>query len=203
MRSFYLTILVSILTISISQAQFQQGTIELSATAIAGSQTESLSGQGFPDRSESSTFAFLNASFGYYFIDGFSLEPQLGLLVLEGSAPSQSVLVNLSYSTRIADSNVALFGRAGYGMGNSFSFPSFGTVPVRVSTKWDVTVVNVGAGIKFLFSEVIAFRAEATYRRESSPSNIPPIDLGGGAVIGRPDVVLANIGIQLGFSVLL
>ncbi len=167
MKNIFLTSIVIIFFTTDSFAQFNEGKIEFSLNGTGGSYKFN-SSSNYSGINTSRTYLYLTTTVGYYVIDNISIEPQFGLFALKNSKPSQSIVLNVSYSKRIENSNVALFIRSGYGLGNAISSPFFYEIPIyRVANKWDVNIVNVGVGIKFIISEVAALKFETNYREES------------------------------------
>jgi len=180
---------------SIAIAQFEKDCVELSLSGSIGSLTETGSA-GSISISQSFTYLFLTTALDYYVSDGLSLEPEIGFMAIEKSSPSQSVLLNLSYTSRLPKSMVALFLRGGYGLGNSLTISPYGNIPMQISNKWDVNTLNFGAGLKILFNENVALRTELNYRRQS-------FTRGSTYYSSSQDYVYSNVGLLLGFSILL
>ena len=184
-------------------AQFEKGQVELSLIGNAGYQKETTSSHS---NSESVGHVLINACVGYYIVDGLSLEPQIGLLAIENVKPSQSVLLNLSYTGRIANSNIALFLRGGYGISNSISIPMFAYTPIRIQDKWDVHILNVGAGVKFLIKECATLRFELNYRTETYPYELHHYYYSGSYSYDYTesvDYTFSSLGLLFGISIIL
>jgi hypothetical protein len=195
-------VIVALLTASLSVAfaQFEKGTVEMSLTGTAGYQKISNSGGTmYSSSSESLGYLYLNTTFGYYLTDGLSLEPELGTFFLENEPPSESILLNLSYTKSITNTSVALFCRAGYGLGNALSYVALGMVPLRITNGWDVHIFNIGGGLKILVAENIALRVELNYRSET-------YDIKDGLYINTTsniEYTYSNTALLFGFSFLL
>ena len=114
--------------------------------------------------STSRNYMVLSVSPAYYIIDGLSIEPEYNLNAVEGSQPSHSILLNLSYTYFVEGTKIAPFVHAGYGISNSQGIPSLPNVMVRVSDKMDVTILNAGGGLKILVGSGAALRFEVNYR---------------------------------------
>jgi opacity protein-like surface antigen len=181
-------------------AQFEQGTVEMSLTGTAGYQKVSVSGGSTSSSSsESLGYLYLNTTFGYYLTDGLSLEPQLGTFLMENEPPSESILLNLSYTKPITNTSVALFCRIGYGLGNAISYVALGMAPLRMTNDWDVQIFNMGGGLKILVAENIALRAELNYRSETYDLR----DVLYSNTSSDIEYTFSNTALLFGFSVLL
>ena len=150
---------------TIAFAQFEKGNTELTLSGTAGYQKESPSFTS--NNPESLEYCMLNICVGYYIVNGFSVEPQIGFLAIDKSYPSQSALLNLSYTYRISHSALALFVCSGYGLSNSLCSPVIGFIPLRSEVISDVHIINAGAGIKILMMDNVILRIEANYHKES------------------------------------
>jgi hypothetical protein len=184
-------------------SQFEKGDVELSLIGTAGYQKETTPSYS---NSESTGYIFINTCVGYYIINGLSIEPQLGLLAVEHISPAQSVLMNLSYTGRIQNSSIALFLRGGYGIANAISSPILAYTPIGPRGKWDVHILNVGAGVKYLLKENIAFRCEINYRTEKYPYEVYHYIYSGYSysyITETIDRTISSYGIMFGFSVIL
>lgn len=181
---------------SVCYSQFDRNNIELSLLGTAG--VEKLYG------SQSTTYAFVTGSFGYFILDNISLEPQFGILVDESGPPSKSAILNISYTKRISNSSIGLFARGGYGISNSISIPlHLGMMPARIVDNWDVKILNFGVGLKFLASESIALRVETNYREESFTKEVYPFYPYYQPILISKDFKYSNFTILFGFSFLL
>jgi hypothetical protein len=195
-------VILLVTNILLCYAQFEKGHVEITLMGAAGYEKEKISSLS---NSESFGYVSINTCAGYYFIDGLSIEPQLGLLAIENMSPAQSVLLNLSYTGRITNSNIALFLRGGYGVANAISTPIL-NIPIGPQDKWDVHILNLGTGIKFIIKENITFRCEVIYRTESYPYTMYNYVYSGYSYSYNPETVdytLSYYGILFGFSVIL
>jgi hypothetical protein len=197
--------LLLVLSYTRASAQYEQGNIELTLSGTAGYQRESASGD--VSNSQNIGYAMLNLDAGYYIFNGLSLEPQIGFLVIENSYPSQSVLLNISYTKRISNSPFAVYLLGGYGISNSLSPPFLESIPVRVDDKWDVHIINAGFGTKILIKDNVVFRMELNYRRESFEYTVPVgmFIFNGNVMTAAQTVDFVNsyIGLIFGFSIIL
>ncbi len=203
MKRLQCIIILLVTNILLCYAQFEKGHVELTLMGTAGYEKEKTSSNS---NSESIGYVSINTCAGYYFIDGLSIEPQLGLLAIENMSPAESVLLNLSYTGRITNSNIALFLRGGYGVANALSTPILNNLPIGPRDKWDVHILNIGAGIKFIIKENITFRCEVNYRTESYPYTTYNYVYLGNSYGYNPETIdytLSYYGILFGFSVIL
>lgn len=165
MKSVVALVSLLLFTYSNGRAQFKKGDVELSFFGTMGSWTSSYSGPNFSS-STTEKYLSINVTPGYYLADGLSVEPQLGLTWIERSKPSEYLLLNLSYTYLLPESRVGVFAAAGYGIGNSEQYPMT-NVAVQVSDKFNVGVLNMGVGAKFLISKDVLIRTELNYRADS------------------------------------
>jgi opacity protein-like surface antigen len=180
-----------------SSAQFKKGDVELSFSGSLGSNTITESSSGGYSFSNSSTekYLFFSVSPGYYLLDGLSVEPEISFTANQHEQPAQYLLLNLSYTYLLPNSREALFLRAGYGISNSVQMPVLGAAVVHTSDKFNVGVLNLGAGAKFLVTQSVILRAEVNYRSHTWSN-----DEGYGY---SDDYAYSNVGLLVGFSILL
>ncbi|MCB2205235.1 hypothetical protein KQI65_10840 [bacterium] len=152
-----------------AQAQFLPGQFEIMLNGTVGSVSESTS---YPSPSgaevnadDSHSYAYIALTPGYYLFRGVSVELELGLRAIEGGPPAQSVLGNLSYTHAFRTSPVALFARAGGGLSNGISLPTF-VDHIRYTEGFDVSVLQAGAGIKIRTGRTGIIRVELLYRHQ-------------------------------------
>jgi hypothetical protein len=169
MKACIAAIMIVLLT-SAASAQFRQGDFEMMLLGTAGSFTEKVEYtskinpalNGSSD--ESNTYAYIAIAPAYYFIDGLAAELELGLRAMEGGRPAQSAILNLAFTHQLRGSAVALFARAGYGMANSYSIPVFLDLGSGRSDEFDISIINLGAGAKFMVGRSAFIRTELNYR---------------------------------------
>jgi hypothetical protein len=149
--------------------------------------------------SESNNYAFISVTPGYYLIDRLSIEPEIGLLSEQHYSPSQYLLLNLSYTYMIPDSKEALYARAGYGIANSVQLPIMSSAIANMSDKLNIGIFNVGVDAKFLLTQSVALRTELNCRSHKW-SNSSDFDIGSSYT---SDMSMSNVGLLLGFSILL
>jgi opacity protein-like surface antigen len=194
---------IALLTVcmQLTLAQFEERTVEMSLTGAGGSYKISVTpGSGPGGSSVDFKYFGLDASIGYYLSKGLSIEPQLGVLFVEDDSPSESILLNLSYTRLLTNTSVALFARVGYGLSNGAAAGILNPLPLRVTKDWNVQIFNIGGGTKILVANNIALRIELNYRsntyneQDEMHSYYPAADV---------DYTLSNLSISFGFSVLL
>ena len=144
---------------SVAFCQVEKGSWEMSLAATFGSVSTSRDG----DEGESTSLLSVAFRPGYYVIDGLSIEPELFWTAIESERPMFSLAANASYTFRPSDANVSPFLLAGYGIGNGI--PTFQRLMFRASDEMDVSVLNLGGGVKYFLSKDIGLRAEYRYQR--------------------------------------
>ena len=171
MKQLRLLLLLNAICSATAFAQFEPGSVEITFNGTAGYLKDNLPANVYG--SQSVGYVMLNTDIGYYLFNGFSMEPQLGLLATENTFPSQSALLNLSYTYRISPSAIAVFVRGGYGISNSLSSPVVGFLPVRINAVSNVHLINASGGAKLLLTENVALDIELNYRRETFDDEVP------------------------------
>lgn len=148
-------------------SQTKKGAWELSMSGNFGSvstKTESESSFGRQEfKSEAQGYLSLIARPGIYLTDGLVLEPEILWTALEGTEPSLRLSGNLAYNFNFPKSRVTPFVLIGYGTGNAIPF--FQQLLFRSSNELDISLLNLGAGVKFFFSERAALRTEYRFQR--------------------------------------
>ncbi|MDP3150854.1 MAG: outer membrane beta-barrel protein [Ignavibacteria bacterium] len=170
MRNVKMIIAAVILLSSTQFAQYKKGQWELGFTGSVGSTTQSSKSSGTSgsyDNSIDTDFFDISLLPGYYLLDGFSIEPEFGFFAIKDEKPSYNLIANLSYTFMFPYSSNAFFIKAGYGLGNAYALPMADEFLVRVSNKFDVTILNLGTGVKFFVGEKVYIRCEANYRIQS------------------------------------
>lgn len=205
MRKTPLILCLSFIINSIASAQFRKSDVELTFSTSFGawenSSTTTTSGFNYKNTytsSDSRNFFSLSVMPGYYFSDGFSFEPEISILAIEKSPPSFFFLGNISYTYRIPELNVAPFGRIGYGISNSVTYPMTGSTPLKASKDLTIGVLNAGGGIKALLTPSIALRAEMNYRKFKWTDDVS-YSFGSTKLDNKQSTIALNIG----FSILL
>ena len=195
------TIRIGDIDISVKKAPFMQGDWELSMVGSVGSMTSksSYTSAVYSSTGESSTqYVFLSATAGYYLADRISIEPELSLIATGDEKPAQSILLNLSYTYPLANTNIAIFIRGGYGLGNGTTILLESGIPLRQTDGLDINTINAGAGAKFLIAQGAALRLEVNYRQQTYSH-----DGGSGSYSYSIENKNSVIRCCLGFSVLL
>jgi opacity protein-like surface antigen len=150
-------------------SQTKKGAWELSMSGNFGSVSSKTESEGSFGRqefeSEAQGYLSLIARPGFYFTDGLVLEPEVLWTALEGTEPSLSLSGNLAYNFNIPQSRVTPFVLIGYGTGNAIPF--FQRLLFRSSSDLDISLLNLGAGVKFFLSEHAALRTEYRFQRFS------------------------------------
>ena len=105
--------------------------------------------------------------FGVFVTPGLAIAPELNWTAIEELEPAYSLAANLEYNfvpkSPSEKWRAMPFLLAGYGLGNSV--PAYFMYFNRQSDKFDVPVLNLGAGLKLFASERAAFRVEYRYQR--------------------------------------
>ncbi len=149
----------------VANAQLAAGTWELSVSGTAGSvsQTYSSSSSGGSRTTDAEGYLTLYLRPAVFLTEGLSFEPEIVWTAIENDPPAFNLAGNLSYTYRAPEAVAGPFVLIGYGVGN--------TVPLtqralgRMSDKMDISVLNVGGGVKFFLGERIALRTEYRYQR--------------------------------------
>jgi hypothetical protein len=153
-----------------SRAQFTKGSWEMTLTAGINSFAESENGTS---RNDQPTFLGINVSPGYYIIDGLSFEPDFGVMAdLSGNADFDTyykIVGNLSYTFKLQEKPFAPYVKAGYGISNGieYALSGFQGTFAEASKDRTVSILNTGAGMKWLVSDKAAIRTELNYHVQS------------------------------------
>ncbi|MCK9425394.1 MAG: porin family protein [Ignavibacteriaceae bacterium] len=200
-------ILTAIILFSATQfAQYKKGQWEWGFNGSAGSYTQSSKSSGTYgsyDNSNDQDFIDLSLMPGYFLLDGFSIEPEIGLLAVKSIKPSYNLLANLSYTIQFPNSSNAFFIKAGYGLGNSYSFPVVDALLIRATDKFDVKIINLGAGVKLSVAENVNLRIEANYRIQSWEKDYsysyPPYY----SINEKHEYIWKTLRLKIGFGILI
>jgi len=155
----FMLALATVFGSSILYGQIEKGSWEMSVAGTFGSYSLSTNGND----GESTSLVSIAARPGYYVIDGLSIEPELYWTAIEDELPIFNIAANVSYTFRVAESGVSPFLLAGYGVGNGI--PIFQRLIFRSSDEMDVSVLNVGGGVKFFVTTSVALRAEYRFQQ--------------------------------------
>ncbi len=176
-----------------SRAQFERGRSEVSFLGSMGSYTYKQSTSGvYSSFSQSVQYLSFSTTYGYYVADGFSIEPDVTMTFMKRVEPGFQLIANVSYTQRLPNSIMALFGRIGYGLANSEEFPMYPGAVGNVTNGLKVGVFNAGVGTKILVSKCALVRLELNYRSQSW-SNVRYYP---------GDNTISNIGLLTGLSLL-
>jgi hypothetical protein len=155
---------------SSASAQFKQGNFEMMLLGTVGSFSEKntyaskISPTLNYESDASHTYMYMSFLPAWYVINGLALELELGLRAMEEVKPTQSVILNAAYTHQLQRSSLALFARAGYGVANGTSIPVFLDLMAGRTEGFDVSIINLGAGMKIRAGGSGLIRAEINYR---------------------------------------
>lgn len=166
-RIFLISAVLLALPATLALSQTEQRAWEFSISGAFSSLTSKaeVSGGGASGTYESETANIFSIMLrpGFFVIDGLEIEPEICWGGASGEAPSLSFSGNLSYNLLIPGTAVVPFVLAGYGIGNGI--PVLGEVITRSSDAFDISVLNLGGGLKVFVTKAVAFRAEYRYQR--------------------------------------
>jgi len=202
MKKLLFSLVISLFIFSNCFAQFKKGDFEFSFTGAFSSMTINNTSTGSfntQSNSETRTTAGISFSPGYYLIDNFSIEAEIGISAVQKMQPSQYVLVNLSYTYLLPESKTALFAHAGYGLSNSVAISYLNNAISLASDNFDVRVLNFGAGIKYLISSTVLLHTEVNYRNHSWTNDYGYL----GYSNYKVDNKISNVSVLFGFSILI
>jgi opacity protein-like surface antigen len=158
--------IIAVFMTSGSQGQIKQGILELSLSGNFGTSSGSTEQTGaISFKSDQPAEGYLSFALrpGYYVIEGLVVEPELLWTATEESPPSFSFTGNLAYHFVIPQSRMAPFVLVGYGKANGI--PRFQQSLQRATDGFDVSVLNIGAGMKFFVALRVALRVEYRLQR--------------------------------------
>jgi len=168
MKSLIAAISLLLIASSTGNAQFKKGDVEFSFSGSAGSwardHSENYTSGSSNSNSGTRMYGFFALCPGYYLVNGLSAEPEVNLIAISHDTPIEYLLLGVSYTYLRPNSKIAPFIRLGYGVSNSLQMPGMTVYPDRFCDKLGVSVVNVGAGAKFLLTRSILFRTELNYK---------------------------------------
>lgn len=162
MRKIYFIILLILSIPIISQAAFQKGDVEFGTFLTAGASNIDYSNYGVTV-SQSTNFLIWSVDAGYYVKDNLSIGPEYGLMAVKNVAPASFGIINLSYTFEPKVPKFAAYIKGGVGLGNGLPIPNIIEMD-KLSDNWDVTIYQVGTGIKFLFTNNVLLKGEINYR---------------------------------------
>jgi len=110
---------------------------------------------------ESDTLLNIPIRAGYYIWRGLEIEPELMLTKFEGSDAGYILSANLAYNFKTSGSLMP-FVLAGFGFGNGMPLANI----VEGDSDINATVINAGAGVKYLIGNSAALRFEYRYTHD-------------------------------------
>ena len=167
MMKTMITGLCLIFAVSLSRAQMQPGTFELSLSGNITAVTKSVD-QSSSNGTSNSTWQTTNAISlairpGVFLVPRLEFESEFFWLTVKGGTPAISISGNLSYNFTMPKVPVVPFVLVGYGIGNGV--PEYGRLSGRSSSDMNIPVLNLGVGAKVFLAKRVAFRAEYRYQR--------------------------------------
>ncbi len=194
MRTHIVLCVSTLILASSCRAQFEQGRSEIGLTTSIGpgDHVNTFFGAHDDYRFASNYYFSLSTVYDYYVLPGLSLEPEASMTWYK-EARILLLLANLSYSHRLGQSPVALFGRIGCGVSNDsyklsllpiltrvlpgrhFMGIAYGkTCAILLSkefisigksiTHFDAGILNAGVGAKIFLGARTLLRLELNYR---------------------------------------
>lgn len=163
-----------------SITNFTQGDIEVSFSTNIGvgfATTNSIMtsnySSGFLIQENSSRpFIFLiSASMGVCIIDGLSVEPEFDINFITDSEISTTLLLNVTYHFALPRKRTFPFIKLGYGLSNFLSGSDYGYYYQSNNSSIDTQVINVGVGVKVIYTSGTAMRIELNYKHFSSSNS--------------------------------
>jgi len=154
-----------------SRTYFKQGDFEVNFSTNLGVGFQSLESSNSTDynpyyyQNEGRPFIFLiSAAIGVCIIDGLTVEPEFDINLITGAEISTSILINAVYNFNIPRKEIYPFLKLGYGISNyktDYYYYSNG------DNSLDTGVLNLGAGLKLIYSSGMALKLEINYKRYS------------------------------------
>ena len=142
------------------------------------------------------------ASFGYCIIDGLTIEPELDINLITNAETSISLLGNLCYTFHIPKKTTYPFIKLGYGLSNYYSEGYYGYLNDSGGSSLETKVLNIGAGLKLLYSSGYAMKLEINFKNYNySSSNSYANEYSKNSTKVEGDMTV--ISLSLGFSILL
>lgn len=149
---------------NISFAQIHDNRFEISGSIMLGSFSTAYKTKGYSSNTEGKLYLNTSLKIGYFIFEGLEIEPEVYSYILEKSKPSFLLNCNLAYNYHIERSNFYPFILAGYGVGNSLPFLATNAY-LRTSDKFDIGVLNAGAGLKYFITTHVGIRIEYRYQK--------------------------------------
>ena len=163
MKKFIIFIILFATFSFYSNAQFNPKSFEISSYISFGNYK---SGGTFYGQTQtySRDYLMLSVLPGIYIAEGFSIEPEIGIVSMEHTKPGFLLLLNGAYTYRIPTTRLAPFARIGYGVSNCVGYQN-SIYMGKSSNAMDIHIINLGIGVKFLVSDKACFRTEINYRK--------------------------------------
>jgi hypothetical protein len=187
MKLFAIALLAILITVP-SFSQIREG--KNNELSISGS-FQNISEE---DHSRSESAILISPRLGFFVTGGLEIEPEGVVMFGSGAGLSYMLNANVAYNFPGGKNGVP-FLLAGYGYANAV--PVFG-VP-RYSPNYGLGVLNLGAGMKIFFAEVVAVRLE--YRFQNFNGTGETYNYGYYSYTDDTDITFHTV--QFGFSVLL
>lgn len=148
--------------------------------------------------SDGAIYVQIGASLGYYLIDGLSIEPELNLNI-PFAQTSISLIGNLCYTFSVQQKNIYPYIKAGYGISNYNTNTSYSQ---GLFDKLDFKTINVGAGLKFIYTSGMALRMEINYKNmKGSTSSYNSYDYYMNST--NRDVNISILSLSIGISIII
>jgi|GEM_PF-1057182 hypothetical protein len=155
-------------------AQFIKDNYEVGLSGSLGSLSES-SSSNYSGNYSTNNFTFLTLFADYYFLDGISVEPELGIFAIDNNSPAQFFIANICYTKMRRNSPFAFFVKLGYGISNSIILSSTSKSLIEGKDNFDTRIVNVGMGVKYILNSQIALRGECNYKFQKRAVTYVPL----------------------------
>ncbi len=162
------TIFISLFLIALNIplfAQFESGCIELGGSLGFYLMNESIKNGNHEDENDASLF-ICSINPAIYVVKGLSIEPEIGLMLVENEKPGIFLLGNVSYTYLIPDKSIAPYAKIGFGATNSLAIPNVNLYS-KASEDLDITIFNLAGGVKFLINKTAIIKTELNYRKFS------------------------------------
>jgi len=171
MKTLKMILAAVIFVSAVSFCQFKAGSLEVGLSGSFGSQSIDYSSSNY-NNSDSYKYLIISAITSYYIIDGLAIEPEAGIFAVSETSPAQYIIGNISYTYLLKNSRFAFFGRGGYGASNSIILSNMDKPLSAISDGLKISIINIGAGFKYLISDKIALRCEVNYKIQKHNEDI-------------------------------
>lgn len=159
-----------------SGSYYKQGNFEINFSTSLGAgfsktNTTNTNGNDVYSSENSSRDFLLSfiASFGYYFLDAISFEPEFDLNLLTYDDISISIIPNLTYTFSTSNNKIYPYIKLGYGVSNYvFNYNNYNDPR---NNSLDTQVLNAAFGIKQINFSGSSFRWELNYKYYSHSSS--------------------------------